>query len=61
MDKVNEQLDRKFQKVILIIYSGHEDEYATLKTHDYKKDLETRERKAREERNKEKHYKTSGR
>jgi len=39
---------------------GKEDEYEHLKTHDYKKDLETRERKAREERNKEKHYKTSG-
>ena len=50
----------------LIIYklwisSGNEAEYEDLKVHDYKKDLETRERKAREERNKEKHYKTSGR
>jgi len=39
---------------------GNEAEYEDLKVHDYKKDLETRERKAREERNKEKHYKTSG-
>ena len=31
------------------------------KPQDYKKELEGRERKAREERNKEKHYKTSGR
>jgi len=39
---------------------GNEAEYEDLKVHDYKKDLESRERKAREERNKEKHYKTSG-
>merc|ERR1711970_1190665 len=39
---------------------GNETEYEDLKVHDYKKDLESRERKAREERNKEKHYKKSG-
>merc|ERR1712134_136343 len=39
---------------------GNEAEYEDLKVHDYKKDLESRERKACEERNKEKHYKTSG-
>lgn len=42
-------------------FLGNEAEYEDLKVHDYKKDLESRERKAREERNKEKHYKTSGR
>ena len=40
---------------------GKEEEYESLKATDFKKDLEVRERKAREERNKEKHYKTSGR
>ena len=44
-----------------VLSSGNEAEYEDLKVHDYKKDLESRERKAREERNKEKHYKTSGR
>ena len=44
-----------------IQFLGNEAEYEDLKVHDYKKDLESRERKAREERNKEKHYKTSGR
>lgn len=39
---------------------GNEDEYEVLKPKDFKNDLEVRERKAKEERNKEKHYKTSG-